>query len=53
MNTAKQTIVDSGFPGRPKTSVSPRRPNQSGLPGFIWTRQKTSATSQLSNAGLT
>ena len=41
------------MPGRPKTSVSPRRPNHSGLPGLICTRQNTSSTPQLSNAGLT
>ena len=44
MKTAQQTIVESGLPGSPKTSVSPRRPNHSGLPGLIWTRQKTSST---------
>ena len=53
MNTQKHTIVDSGLPGRPNTSVSPRRPNHSGLPGLIRTRQKTSSTPQSSNAGLT
>ena len=53
MKTQKQTIVDSGLPGRPNTSVSPRRPNHIGLPGLIRTRQKTSSTPQASNAGLT
>ena len=53
MNTQKQTIVESGLPGRPNTSVSPRRPNHIGLPGLIRTRQNTSSTPQASNAGLT
>ena len=36
--------MESGLPGRPKTSVASRRPNQSGLPGLSRTRQKTSST---------
>ena len=52
-NTAVPTIADSGLPGSPNTSVLPRRPNHSGLPGLIRTRQKTSSTPQASNAGLT
>ncbi len=54
MKTQKQTIVESGLPGSPKTSVpAPVRPNQIGLPGLIFTRQKTSSTPQASNAGRT
>ena len=29
------TIADTGLPGRPITSVSPTRPNHTGLPGLI------------------
>ena len=53
MNTQKQTMLDSGLPGSPNTSVSPRRPNHIGLPGLIRTRQSTSSTPHASNAGLT
>ena len=46
-------MLESGLPGRPNTSVSPRRPNHSGLPGFTRTRQNTSSTPHASKAGLT
>ena len=46
-------MLESGLPGRPNTSVSPRRPNHSGLPGFTRTRQNSSSTPQASKAGLT
>ena len=53
MNAMKPTMLDSGLPGSPNTSVEPRRPNHIGLPGFTRTRQKTSSTPHASNAGLT
>ena len=43
----KQATVESGLPGRPKTSVAPRRPNQSGLPGLSRTRQNSSSHAAL------
>ena len=46
-------MLESGLPGRPNTSVSPRRPNHKGLPGFTRTRQKISSMPHASNAGLT
>ena len=39
----KVTIAETGLPGRPKTSVSPRVPNHVGRPGRSATRQKTSS----------
>ena len=36
-----------------RRACEPRRPNHSGLPGLIRTRQKTSSTPQASKAGLT
>ena len=45
--------MESGLPGRPNTSVAPRRPNHSGLPGLSRTRQNTSSTPAASSAGLT
>ena len=38
------TSDETGLPGSPKTSVLPRTPNATGLPGFTATRQKTSST---------
>ena len=35
--TSKVTWAETGLPGRPKTSLSPRRPNTSGAPGLIAT----------------
>ena len=48
----KQASVESGLPGRPNTSVAPRRPNHSGLPGLSRTRQNTSSTPRASKRGL-
>ena len=42
--TSDATSDDTGFPGRPKTNVSPRTPNDNGFPGFIATPQKSSST---------
>ena len=47
------TIAETGLPGRPKTSVAPRRPNQVGPPGFSATRQKACATPSRASAALT
>ena len=49
----KHATVESGLPGRPKTSVASRRPNQSGLPGLSRTRQNSSSTPRACSAGLT
>jgi hypothetical protein len=35
MKTSKPTSAETGLPGRPKTSVRPRVPNASGLPGLL------------------
>ena len=43
-NSSKQTSVETGLPGSPNTSVSPRTPKVSGLPGRTATRQNTSST---------
>ena len=43
-NSSKHTSDDTGLPGRPNTSVSPRTPNEIGFPGFTATRQKISST---------
>src|SRR3954453_17291778 len=63
MSDRKPTMLESGLPGRPKTSVAPcppdgevvvvRRPKNSGLPGLTRTRPKTSSTPHASNAGRT
>ena len=48
------TRHDTGFPGRPKTSVPlGARPNHSGLPGLWATRQKISSTPSAASAGFT
>ena len=38
------TSAETGLPGSPKTSVEPRTPKESGLPGLTATPQKTSST---------
>ena len=43
-NSTNVTKLETGLPGRPKTSCAPRVPNQVGLPGCRSTRQKRSAT---------
>ena len=44
-NTMKiETMVDTGFPGRPKTGLSPSFPNATGWPGLISTRQNFIST---------
>ena len=45
--SSKQTSVETGLPGSPKTSVRPRTPNKSGFPGRIATRQNTSLDAEL------
>jgi competence protein ComEC len=40
---APQTRLDTGFPGRPSTCVSPKLPTISGLPGRMAMRQKSSS----------
>ena len=52
-SSRKVTIAETGFPGRPKTSVSPWVPNQVGLPGFSATPQKRSSTPSSASAPLT
>ena len=52
-NRWKVTSADTGLPGRPKTTLGPRVPNQVGLPGFSATRQKSSSTPSSASAGLT
>ena len=42
--TSAPTSDETGLPGSPKTSVSPRTPKASGFPGLIATPQKTSST---------
>ena len=44
---ARRRATRRGFPGSPNTSVAPRTPNASGLPGRIATPQKTSSTPRL------
>ena len=34
------TMAEVGLPGRPRTSLPPARPSQTGLPGFIATFEK-------------
>src|SRR5207247_463311 len=38
------TSEETGFPGRPKTRVTPRTPNDRGFPGLTATPQNTSST---------
>ncbi len=49
----KVTIAETGLPGSPKTRVSPRVPNQVGLPGFNATPQNDSSTPSSASARLT
>ena len=37
---SKETNVDTGFPGKPKTSFSPLRAKTVGFPGFMATLVK-------------
>ena len=43
----KVTIAETGLPGRPKTSVSSRVPNQVGRPGRSATRRAAQAAARL------
>ncbi len=43
-NSSNPTSDDTGFPGSPNTSVAPRTPKETGLPGRTATRQNTSST---------
>src|SRR5680860_1899002 len=53
MNISKETMAATGFPGTPKTSVPSRTPKDSGLPGFIATRQNLLSTPNSSCTSLT
>ncbi len=52
-NSVNVTIADTGLPGSPKTSCSPRDPNQVGLPGCSATPQKCWSTPTVESAGRT
>ncbi|OPY12642.1 MAG: hypothetical protein A4E67_00058 [Syntrophaceae bacterium PtaB.Bin038] len=39
MNCSKETMVDTGLPGRPKRGFPSSRPKASGRPGRMATRQ--------------
>src|SRR6266702_4344040 len=45
-NRSKVTWAETGLPGRPKTSLSPRRPKTRGAPGLIATLVKSRPTSK-------
>ena len=52
-NNSNVTWVETGFPGRPNTSVRPQRPNTSGAPGLIATCVKKKLAPSASSAGST
>ena len=46
------TCAETGLPGSPKTSVSPRRPNTSGAPGLIAHLREEERRAELDERGL-
>ncbi len=50
---SKVTCAETGLPGSPKTSLSPRRPKTRGAPGLIATRVKSRPTSKRASTGST
>ena len=51
--TSNVTWAETGLPGRPNTSLSPRRPKTSGAPGLIATFVKSSPTSKRASTSST